>query len=114
MTFMTLAAKKNSNEITVTEISDIADINRKTFYVYYKGANGIINEIEDDIIKEFVCIINKQDIIKIILEPNLMFNIFTEIINKDINFFTLLINSSLIDTMFEKIKNVIREVLSSL
>lgn len=34
---MILIKDKNINQITVKELTDLADINRKTFYLHYKG-----------------------------------------------------------------------------
>lgn len=86
---MALASDKNLSEITVTDISDIADINRKTFYVYYKDVYDLIDDIENDIISKLIPLISEQNIAKIITEPYQMFYLLTNIITEDINFYTL-------------------------
>lgn len=106
---MTLASDKNISEITVTDISAIADINRKTFYVYYKDVYDLIDDIENDIIGKLIPLINKQDIDKIITEPYQMFYILTNLIVEDLNFYTLFLNSTVIDTTLTKVKNVFRD-----
>ncbi|PKM58317.1 MAG: hypothetical protein CVU98_01620 [Firmicutes bacterium HGW-Firmicutes-3] len=106
---LTLASDKNLSEITVTDISDIADINRKTFYAYYKDVYELIDDIENDIISKLIPLISEQDITKIITEPYQMFYILTNIIVEDINFYTLFLSSTVIDTTLAKVKNVFRD-----
>lgn len=50
--FYELLMKKKLSKITIKELCDIADINRKTFYTYYDSAYDLLAEIEDDIVNE--------------------------------------------------------------
>ena len=50
-TFLELLSKKDIKKITVSEICNIADINRATFYRYYLDVHNLLESIED----EFVC-----------------------------------------------------------
>ena len=47
--FATLLSEKDLNAITIKDISDVADINRKTVYNYYAGIHEILDEIENEI-----------------------------------------------------------------
>lgn len=78
--FMDLLKTKSFDKITVKEITELADINRSTFYSHYDNCNALIEEIE----KEFA-----EKVIKIIDEPaydkdysanviNLLFDTLTE------------------------------------
>ena len=42
-----LLQKKQINEITVKELTDLADMNRGTFYLYYKDVFDMLEKIED-------------------------------------------------------------------
>ena len=44
-----LMQKKQINEITVKELTDLADMNRGTFYLYYKDIYDMLEKIEDGI-----------------------------------------------------------------
>lgn len=48
-----LLAQKPLSEITVTELSRAADVNRKTFYNYYSDVSMVLDEIENQIVAEF-------------------------------------------------------------
>lgn len=44
--FLSLLQKKPAEEITVTELAKVANIERKTFYLHYNNIQEIIDEIE--------------------------------------------------------------------
>ena len=50
----TISEKKEINEITVKEITDLADINRSTFYLYYKDVYDMFESIQNEILALFV------------------------------------------------------------
>ena len=52
-TFLNLLEKKDIGSITVTEICEIADINRATFYRYYIDIYDLLKKIQDNFIDEF-------------------------------------------------------------
>ena len=37
-------------KISVTQICDLADVNRSTYYVYYEDVSSLMSEIEDDVL----------------------------------------------------------------
>ncbi|MBQ6092762.1 MAG: TetR family transcriptional regulator, partial [Clostridia bacterium] len=51
--FAALLATQDINQITVKEIADKADINRKTFYNYYRGIHEVMDEIENSLVQAF-------------------------------------------------------------
>lgn len=46
-----LMAEKNVEQITITELSARAGVDRKTFYHYYKSVNDVISECEDRLLE---------------------------------------------------------------
>ena len=48
-----LLGKKQVNEITVKELTDLADINRGTFYLYYRDVYDMLESIEDELFAAF-------------------------------------------------------------
>ena len=59
-----LLNEKPINKITIKELADTANVNRKTFYAHYNSIEGIVNEIEDELIvnlREFLqqCMIDE-------------------------------------------------------
>lgn len=48
-----LMSKKKINSITVKELTDLADVNRSTFYLYYKDIFDMVEKIETELINNF-------------------------------------------------------------
>lgn len=48
-----LMSKKKINQITVTELTDLADVNRSTFYLYYKDIFDMLEQIENELFDDF-------------------------------------------------------------
>lgn len=57
--FSKLLEKKELKEISVQELTDLADLNRTTFYLHYKDIYDLQRQIEDDTIGEITTILNE-------------------------------------------------------
>ena len=87
MALTKLLASKPLGEITVTELSKAADINRKTFYNYYGDVSMVVEEIEDEIAADFASAINNIDFLEISREPSDIFLRIARLIEKDLEFY---------------------------
>lgn len=52
---------KPFNQISVTELTEMADINRATFYFYYDDACDMILKLQEEVYKEFELIILRNE-----------------------------------------------------
>ena len=50
--FLELLEEKEFRKITVTDIVNRADLNRSTFYAHYPDVQGVVEEIQDEIINK--------------------------------------------------------------
>lgn len=87
MALIKLLASKPLGEITVTELSKAADINRKTFYNYYGDVSMVVDEIENEIAEDFASAINNIDFLEISKEPSDIFLRLAKLIEKDLEFY---------------------------
>ncbi len=58
---LTLLEKKKINEISVTELTTLADVNRATFYFYYTDIIDMLTQIQNDAYLEFSKVINESN-----------------------------------------------------
>lgn len=59
-----LLETKSFNEISVIEITELADINRATFYSYYDDVIDMILSLQEDVYRQFEALIAKSEPLK--------------------------------------------------
>lgn len=82
-----LMSKKDLSEITVKELADTADINRKTFYNYYNGVYQVIDDIENEIVAAFEARLNEVDFQQDIEDPYWIYERLTDVLSMDLDFY---------------------------
>ena len=119
--FAKLLSEKDINDITISDIAAVADINRKTFYNYYSGVHEVVDEIENDIISHVDEAITAIDFKNNLASPYLLFEKLTAVINTDMDFFGYLLSmnsnvsltSKITELLSAKVKTVIRPYLET-
>ncbi len=113
--FAQLLSEWELNDITIRDIVDIADINRKTFYNYYSGIYALLDEIENSIVQTFEEAMGEIDFQEALNNPYIVFKKLTDIVNHDIDFYGHLIslqsNASLIIKIVGLLKAKTREAV---
>ena len=88
-----LLAERSIDDITISEIAERADINRKTFYNYYSGIHTLLAEIEESILEDFSTALSQVDF----AHPRQMtrdsFNRLHTVLSKNLNFYRFLLLS---------------------
>lgn len=108
---ISLLSEKELSQITVKELSDKADINRKTFYSYYSGIDDILDKIEDEIVEKLLAIIRDYDFRSSDFDAYTLFCSLNQIINDDFELYQSLIFSNNYDFLLIKVKNTIKKTL---
>ncbi|WP_101911350.1 TetR/AcrR family transcriptional regulator [Marasmitruncus massiliensis] len=102
-----LMGEKDVSQITIKELAEEADINRKTFYIHYNGIHDILDEIENGLISGLLAILGQKDILEICQDPYPLFKNLTDLIYDDFDFYQRLVNSNAYHSLLEKVKSVI-------
>jgi len=115
MAFAKLLSEKELNDITVRDIADLADINRKTFYNYYAGVYAVLDEIENEVVGTLENALRGTDFREAMRRPYLVFEKLTAIINTDLDFYGHLLsmqgNVSLITKTVKLLKQKTRDAV---
>lgn len=91
--FIKLLTERDINDITVSDIAELADINRKTFYNYYAGMHELMDEIENELIGKIDEVLTEFDFTENKDTPYLVFGKLTSVINTDEELFGLLLGA---------------------
>lgn len=109
--FIDLVSKNDISQITVKELADLADINRKTFYTYYNDVYAVSDAVADEMVENFISVINEYDIMKFMANPYELFKQITKFINEDIDYYGKFFSSNISDIILDKVKQSIRGIL---
>lgn len=107
--FIELLSRKNVNDITITDISREADINRKTFYNNYSGIHEIINEIEEELFSTFKAEIKDLDVSREMNNPYNVLIRLTALLDSDYQFYAKILSSDLNTHLITKIVGYLKE-----
>ena len=58
--FIQLMQQKPVKDISVRELADLVDINRSTFYLHYTDIYDLLEQTENDLMEQFLTIIDKN------------------------------------------------------
>ena len=109
-----LLKEKDVDSITVKEVAELADINRKTFYNYYANVSQVVDEIENEIVDTFCMLMKDLDLQTILQNPLNVFQKLIDVLNQDPDLYTNLIhmngNLNLINRIADEIKLQTKEI----
>ena len=107
--FAKLISEKDINDITVRDIAELAEINRKTFYRYYSGIYQVVDAIEDEIVKTFEEILGDTDFRYELKNPYRIFERLTSVINTDMEFYGHLLSMRKNVSLATKVTAMLKE-----
>ena len=108
--FLHLLSEKSLSQITVKELSNLADINRKTFYMYYSNIEDIFAELEDELVLKLVYVFEKELFQKEMFDSYSFFENLNHTIQEDIDLYRILNHSDLLPHLIQRAKNALIEV----
>ncbi len=112
--FFQLFATKKIERISIKEITDLAQLNRGTFYVYYKDIYDLLEKAEDELLEELIQ--RLREIIKrIIREQNIEeFLPPLEFYQKYSRFLKTLLGANGDPNFIHKVKTILKKTLREL
>lgn len=112
--FAKLLAEKEIDNITIKEISEVADINRKTFYSYYSNIDQLVEELENEIATTFATAMDGISFNQFMIESNIVIEKISEIFTNDLEFYSCLLKKGVNTTLYSKfIERIIERTTNS-
>ena len=107
--FLTILSTKDINDITIKNIADVADVDRKTVYNYYNGTYEILNEIENEMVNTINETVRSINIEGNIGSHDLIFKKISEVVTSNMEFYNILMKLSYDSQLIKKLITVFSE-----
>ena len=109
--FIALMCEKEFDKITIKEIAERADVDRKTVYNYYDSVHAIMDELENELVSNFEEKTRELDYG--VEDPLEFFTVLTDLLNENIELYFQLMNIKTNATLSQKIFEFLREKIGS-
>ncbi len=103
-----LLEEKSLSVVTITELTQKANVNRRTFYTHYRNITDILNEIEEDLINALTQLLRKFDANDYKTSTYNLFMGLDELITVEFDFYFHLVRVDMRGTLMSRLKNVIK------
>lgn len=90
---LTLMKNKPLQKITVSELADFADVNRKTFYNHFHDVDSVLHELENDFLEQLFSVIDPSNLWSDIENPSPLLRKLISEMTSNMDFLKLLIAS---------------------
>ncbi|QVK18183.1 TetR/AcrR family transcriptional regulator [Mycoplasmatota bacterium] len=111
LAFMNLMLENDIEKITIKQITDEADINRKTFYLHFYDIYDVLETIENEIIEKLYLLMNQFDLKVIKTNPYIFLKAITDELNEEISFRKFLLSSTTSSKLLNKLKILFKNEL---
>lgn len=108
---MNILKEKNVSQITIKELAESANINRKTFYMHYSSIDDIFDKIENETIEKFLLILDKCDFFHNQFNESAFFTSLNDVINDDFDFYQKLIRANSYNFLLIKVKKILKDTI---
>lgn len=108
--FAELLLEKKLSDITVTDVANKADVNRKTFYNYYGCVDDLIKEIEDEFIKIFEADLKTIEVVDNFQNPAVLFHRLVTLFETDVQLYSVLLNTDVSQNFLHRIEILLKEI----
>lgn len=106
---LSLMEEKDISDITISELTRKAGINRRTFYTHYRSVSEIIDEIESDMVSLLGEIVLKVDVNDIRQSISKIFLELNEMISVDFDYYFHRVRMDMRGVFMTRLKKISRE-----
>ncbi|MDO5521492.1 MAG: TetR/AcrR family transcriptional regulator [bacterium] len=109
--FLSLLAEKPIAQITVKELAERANVNRKTFYMYYANIHDILDKTENEIIDQLLDLLKDCSFFDQNFDVYAFFSSLNGLISNDFKLYQQLVYANSNTLLFVKVKQIMKSAL---
>lgn len=106
-----LLMEKEPSRITVRELSERADINRKTFYMYFSNIDDIVMDLNFSLADRLIDVFANFNFFEPPLDLFFLFRQLNDVISEDLELYRRLNELGLLTSITSHVKNAIIDIL---
>ncbi len=106
---ITLLKEKKVQDIPVRELTDMADLNRGTFYLHYKDVFDLLEKTEAELQEDFNQLVCKHDAVDLKQRPSVIFNEIYSLVYDNADLIEILLGENGDLNFVNRLKQLIRE-----
>ena len=106
---ITLLKEKKVQDITVRELTDMADLNRGTFYLHYKDVFDLLEKTEAELQEDFNQLVCKHAAVDLKQRPSVIFNEIYSLVYDNADLIEILLGENGDLNFVNRLKQLIRE-----
>ena len=99
---------KDISSITISELTTLANVNRRTFYTHYNNITDILDETESEIVDAVTAIISHFDSGSLVNSTYTLFLELSKLITEQYGFYFHLMKSDFRGVLVSRMKNVLK------
>ena len=101
---------KDITSITISELTALANVNRRTFYTHYSNITDILNETESEIVDSLTAIISRFDSASLVDSTYTIFLELSKLITEQYGFYFHLMKSDFRGVLVSRMKTVLKNL----
>ena len=106
---ITLLKEKKVQEISVRELTELADLNRGTFYLHYKDVFDLLEKTEGELLADFNALMMKHSLAELKQNPGAIFNDIYRLVCENADFIEILMGENGDMNFVNRLKELIRD-----
>lgn len=109
---MTLVMEKPVEKITIKELADLADIDRKTFYLHYGSLWEVLSEMQEELLTKLEAILSGYDLFRPDFDALAFFREINAVIEASPDFYRRMLLMDRYRFFFDRLKESMKKCLA--
>lgn len=109
---MALVLEKPVEKITIKELAERADIDRKTFYLHYASIGEVLSEMQEELLEKLETVISGYDLFQPDFDALALFQEINDIILASSDFYRRMLIMDRYSFFFDKLKETMKHYLT--
>jgi AcrR family transcriptional regulator len=104
-----LLEEKDASKITIKELAENANINRKTFYMHYSSIDDIFDKIANEAVEKFLLVLDKCEFFYDQFDAYTFFTTLNNVLTEDFDFYQKLVHTDSHNFLLLKVKKILKD-----